>query len=93
MAGIKEELELAKRAKVAIEGKLTKEAIEVLREATSIAIEQVVFSGEGPLTDARHKVALALPKVTGALGQPSQDQIDDAKSAIELWIEELERSL
>jgi hypothetical protein len=93
MATLKEELALAKQAKAAIEGKLTNEAVEVFRKAYHMAVTQPALSSEGSLTDARHKVALALPKVTGALGQPSQDQIDDAKSAIELWIEELERSL
>ena len=47
MARIEEELVFAKLAKTAIEGRLTEEAIKVLREATRIAIEQVVFSGEG----------------------------------------------
>ena len=91
MAKIEEELVFAKLAKEAIEGKLTEEAIKVLREATRIAIEQVVFSGEGPLRDARNNIGFLLPPVTG--GQPEQDDMDDAKSAIELWIEELEASL
>jgi hypothetical protein len=94
MAGIKEELALAKRAKVAIEGKLTEQAIKVLREATRIAMEQVVFSGEGPLRDARNNIGFLFPPVTEAPeGQQKQDDIDDAKSAIDLWIEELEASL
>ena len=54
-------------------------------------MEQVVFSGEGPLKDARNNIGFLLPPVTG--GQPEQDDMDDAKSAIELWIEELEASL
>jgi hypothetical protein len=93
MASIEEELALAKQAKAAIEGTLTNEAVEVFRKSYHMAVTQPAFSSEEPLRDARHKVGLALPKITGALGQPSQDDIDDAKSAIELWIEELEASL
>ena len=39
MARIEEELVFAKQAKAAIEGKLTEQAIKVLREATRIAME------------------------------------------------------
>ena len=93
MARIEEELVFAKLAKEAIEGKLTEEAIKVLREATRIAIEQVVFSGEGPLRDARNNIGFLLPPVTGAPeGQQEQDDIDGAKSAIDFWIQELEAS-
>jgi hypothetical protein len=92
MARIEEELVFAKRAKVAIERKLTEEAIQkVLRDATRIAIEQLVFSGEGPLRDARNNIGFLLPPVTEASeGQQEQDDIDYAKSAIEFWIQELE---
>jgi len=94
MTSIEEELVFARQAKAAIEGKLTEQAIEVLREATRTAMEQVVFSGEGPLRDARNNIGFLLPPVTGAPeGQQKQDDIDDAKSAIDLWIEELEASL
>jgi hypothetical protein len=94
MAKIEEELAFAKQAKAAIGGRLTDQAIQLLREATRIAIEQVVFSGEGPLRDARNNIGFLLPPVTEAPeGQPKQDDIDDAKSAIEFWIEELEASL
>ena len=91
MARIDEELVFAKQAKTAIEGKLTEEAIKLLREATRIAIEQVVFSGEGPLRDARNNIGFLLPPVTEASeGQQEQDDIDNAKSAIDFWIWELE---
>ena len=91
MASFDEELALAKQAKVAIEGKLTEQAIKVLREATRIAIDQVVFSGEGPLRDARNNIGFLLPPVTEASeGQQEQDDIDNAKSAIDFWIWELE---
>ena len=91
MAKIEEELVFAKQAKAAIEGELTEEAIKVLREATRIPIEQVVFSGEGPLKDARNNIGFLLPPVTEASeGQQEQDDIDNAKSAIYFWIQELE---
>jgi hypothetical protein len=94
MARIEEELVFAKQAKAAIEGKLTGEAIQLLREATRIAIEQVVFSAEGPLRDARNNIGFLLPPVTEVPeGQQEQDDIDNAKSAIDFWIEELEDSL
>jgi hypothetical protein len=88
MASLKEELALARLAKAAIEGKLTEQAVEVLRKAYLTAATQPAFSR--PLRDARHKVELTLPPVTGALGQPSQDKINNAKSAIDFWIQELE---
>jgi hypothetical protein len=74
MASIEEELALAKQAKAAIEGELTNEAVEVFRKSYHMAVTQP--ASEEPLRDARHKVGLALPKVTGALGEPSQDNID-----------------
>ena len=87
MASIEEELARSKQAKAAIEGKLTEEAIKVLREAYLMAETQAAFSSEGPLRDARHNVGVALPSVTG--GQPHQAEINKAKSAIEAWIKEL----
>jgi hypothetical protein len=91
MAKIEEELVFAKQAKVAIEGKLTEQGIKVLRDATRIAIEQLVFSGEGPLRDAGNNIGFLLPPVTEASeGQQEQDDIDNAKSAIDFWIWELE---
>ena len=94
MTSIEEELVFARQAKAAIEGKLTEQAIEVLREATRTAMEQVVFSGEGPLRDARNNIGFLLPPVTEVPeGQQEQDDIDIAKSAIDFWIEELEDSL
>ena len=93
MARIDEELVFAKQAKTAIEGKLTEGAIKVLREATRIASEQLVFSGEGPLRDARNNIGFLLAPVTERPeGQQEQDDIDNAKSAIDFWIQELEAS-
>ena len=94
MAKIEEELVFAKLAKTAIEGKLTEEAIKVLRDATHIAIEQLLFSGEGTLRDARNNIGFLLPPVTEVPeGQQEQDDIDNAKLAIDFWIQELEGSL
>ena len=93
MTTIKEELALARRAKVVIEGKPRGETIEVLRKANRmVAAQMTTFSSAGPLNDARHKLELALPPIIIALeqGKPNQDKIDRAKSA---WIKELERSL
>ena len=93
MARVEEELVFARQAKTAIEGEITEQAIKVLREATRIAIEQVVFSGEGPLRDARNNIGFLLPPVTEALeGEQEQADIDNAKSAIYFWIQELEAS-
>ena len=85
MVSIEEELALARLAKAAIEGKLTKGAIEVLRKAYLTATGQSDYSS---LRDARHNVGVALPLVAG--GQPNQEQIDKAKSAINAWIRALE---
>jgi hypothetical protein len=89
MAGIGEELKLARQAKAVIEAKPRKETLAVLRKANILAAAQMTtFSSAGPLNDARHKLGLALPPVMQA--QPSQDKIDNAKAAIEAWINELE---
>ena len=85
MASTEEELALAKQEKAAIEGKLTTEAIEVLRKAYRMAAMQPAFAGA--VRDARHNVGLALPPVTG--GQPNQEEIDNAKLAIDDWLEAL----
>ena len=92
MASIKEELWFAKQAKAAIEV-LTEPAIEVLREAHRMAGTQPAFSDA--LRDARHKVKLALLLVIIGLEQRQKNRgdRDKAKSAIEDWIKELERSL
>ena len=84
MASIEEELALARLAKAAIEGKLMKGAIEVLRKAYLTAARQPDFSS---LRDVRHNVGVALPPVTG--GQPNQEEIDNAKLAIDDWLEAL----
>jgi hypothetical protein len=85
MVSIEEELALAKQAKAAIEGKLTTEAIEVLRKAYLTATGQPDFSS---LRDVRHNVGVALPPVT--VGQPNQEKIDKAKAAVGAWIRALE---
>ena len=85
MVSIEEELALARLAKAAIEGKLTKGAIEVIRKAYLTAATQPPF--DSPLRGARHNVGVALPPVAG--GQPNQEQIDKAKSAVAEWIKQL----
>jgi len=57
MASLEEELALAKQAKAAIEGELTREAVEVLRKAYLMAAMQPAVSG--PLRDARLHVGVA----------------------------------
>ena len=93
MATIEEELKVAKQAKAAIEGMLTEETIRVLRTTSRMATEQMTtMSSAGPLNDARYKLGLTLLAVTGALeqGQPSEDELKNAKSAIDVWMKELE---
>jgi hypothetical protein len=98
VASIEEELALAKQAKAAIENVRTKprdEVVVTLREAIRAVQSQSSFSSEDAPTETRHKVGLALPLVISGLhgDQPDQDKVDKAKSAIEAWIKELERSL
>jgi hypothetical protein len=49
--------------------------------------QATVFSSAGSLNEARHNVVVALIE-----GQPNQEKISKAKSAIDAWIKELERS-
>ena len=92
MATIEEELKLAKQAKVVIERKPRTETIEVLHKAIQMATAQMTtMSSAGRLNDARHKLGIVLPPVIKELeqGEPSQDKIDKAKAAIDVWIKEL----
>ena len=84
MASIEEELALVKQAKAAIENP-SKDTVEDLRKAIHMARTQAtVFSSA--LNEARHNVVVALIE-----GQPNQEKISKAKSAIDAWIKELER--
>jgi hypothetical protein len=98
MASIEEELAFAKQAKAAIENVRTKprdEVVATLREAIRTVQSQSSFSSEDALTEARHKVGLALPLVISGLhgDQPEEEKIDKAKSVIDAWIKTLEGSL
>jgi len=88
MASIEEELALVKQAKAAIENP-SKDTVEVLRKAIHMARTQAtVFSSAGSLNEARHNVVVALIE-----GQPNQEKINKAKSAIDAWVKELECGL
>jgi hypothetical protein len=90
MASLEEELKLARQAKAAIEAGRTMATIDVLRKATRMATTQKTgFSGDGPLNDARDNIGLALPSYTAEDRNPTQDEIDKARRAIEEWIRHL----
>jgi hypothetical protein len=86
VAGLEEELALAKQAKVAIE----ELEVEVLRKAylTARATQPT-----GSLTNARHNEVFALTNVFKPLDLSEsfeEEYINDAKAAIDAWIRELE---
>jgi hypothetical protein len=93
MVSIKEELELAKAAEGAIKALLTatskQAALATLKDAYRAAV--LNFSGEGLLNEARGIVGIALSNVMH--GAPTEEKINKAKSAIDTWINNLERSL
>ena len=93
MVSINEELEAAKAAKAAIKALLTapsKPAVSAtLKDAYRAAV--LNFSRGGALNEARGKVGIALSTITHGL--PTKEKIEGAKSAIDAWITELERSL
>jgi hypothetical protein len=90
MANIDDELEAAKAAKMAIKdllGSTAKSALLTkIRTARQIAI--VNLSSGGELNDARSRVAIELGNVMDGL--VTQERIDRAKSAIDVWIWKLE---
>jgi hypothetical protein len=91
MVTINEELELAKSAKGAIKALLTatskQAALAMLKDAYRAAV--LNFSGEGLLNEARGIVGITLSNVMH--GVPTDEK--EAKSAIDTWINNLERSL
>ena len=93
MVSIKEELEAAKAAKAAIKALLTapsKSAVSAtLKDAYRAAV--LNLSSGGALNEARGKVGVAPSNIRHGL--PTKEKIEGAKSAIEAWITELERSL
>jgi hypothetical protein len=93
MVSIKEEIEVAKAAKAAIQALLTATskpaALATIKDAYRAAV--LNLSTEGVLNEARSKAGIALSNVMHRL--PTKEKIDKAKSAIDAWIKELERSL
>jgi hypothetical protein len=92
MANIKEELEVAKAAKSGIKALLTatskRAALATLKNAYSAAV--LNLSRGGGLNIARGKVGIALSNIMH--GVPTKERIDEAISAIDVWIAELEDS-
>ena len=94
MVSIKEELELAKAAQAAVKALLTatsKQAVlaTTLKDAYRAAV--LNLSGEGLLNEARSIVGIALSNIMH--GAPTEEKINKANSAIDTWINNLERSL
>jgi len=93
MVSINEELTVAKAAKAAIKALLaatSKTAVlATLRKANHAAI--LNLSGGGTLNEARGKVGIALSNIMH--GRPTKEKIEEANSAIDAWITELERKL
>jgi hypothetical protein len=93
MVSIKEELEVARAAKVAIKALLTASSKQAASATLKNAYRAAVlnFSGEGLLNEARGIVGIAISNVMH--GVPTEAKINKAKSAIDTWINNLERSL
>jgi len=93
VVSINEELEVAKAAKAAIKALLTATSkpavLATLKKANRAAI--LNLSSGGALNEARGKVGIALSSIMHGL--PTKEKIDEAKSAIDAWIKELEGSL
>ena len=93
MVSAKEELEAAKAAKAAISTILTaarkSEVLATLNKAYRVAV--LNLSSGGLLNEARGIVGIALSNVIHGL--PTEEKINKAKSAVDTWIANLERSL
>jgi hypothetical protein len=93
MVSINEELEAAKAAKAAINALLTatskRAVLATLKNAYRVAV--LNFSSGGLLNEARGIVGIALSNLMHGL--PTEEKINKAKSAIDTWIKNLERSL
>ena len=92
MVSINEELQAAKAAKAAINTILTaarkSEVSATLKHAYRVAI--LNLSSGGLLNEARGIVGIALSNLLH--GMPTEEKINKAKSAIDTWIANLERS-
>ena len=91
MVSINEELEAAIAAQAAIKALLTvtpKSAVlATLKNAYRVAVLNLSIGGV--LNDARGKVGIVLSNIMHGL--PTEGKIDTAKSAIDVWIKELQR--
>jgi hypothetical protein len=88
MGGIDEELKAAKAAKAAINALAAKsERLTTLKHAYRVAVLNL-SGGEGLLNEARGIVGIALSNIMH--GQPTEEKINKAKSAIDTWIANLE---
>jgi hypothetical protein len=91
MVSIDEELKAAKAAKAVIDtlstAALSGATIETLREAIHAATPATFFPSEGPLIEPRHDAFILLSDLTE--GPPTQERIDKAKGAVEVWIRRL----
>jgi hypothetical protein len=93
MVSINKELQAAKAAKVAINALSMATPKSAVLATLVKAKHAAVFnlSSGGALNEARSKVGIALSIIMH--GMPTQKKIDKAKSAIDVWIRELEGSL
>ena len=91
MVSVDEELKAAKAAKAAINALAARksEGLTTLKHAYRVAV--LNLSGEELLNEARGRVGIALSNIMH--GQPTEEKINKAKSAIDTWIANLERSL
>jgi len=91
MVSFNEELEAAKAARAAVNAILTTErrqGLATLKNASRVAILNL-GSGDA-VNEARGRVGIALSSIM--YGLPTAEKINKAKSAIDAWIKELERS-
>jgi len=86
MTSINEELKAAKAAISVLLTAAPKSGISTLRKANHIAILNLSSEG-GPLNEARGKVGIALSNLMH--GPPTKEKIDQAKGAVEDWINRL----
>jgi dihydroxyacetone kinase-like predicted kinase len=90
MVHINEELKAAKAAKAAIDVLLTatpkSTVLGALKKAKYAAV--LNLSSGGALNEARGNVGIALSNVIH--GMPTEEKIDKAKVAIDVWMRELE---
>ena len=90
MGSIAKELEAAKAAKAMVDALLTRPTSTVsaeLRKAKTVAVVNL-GGGGGALNEARANVGIALSNLMDR--PPMPEEINNAKSAIDAWIKELE---